>query len=242
MLRSTLQTKFINTLKFLNMKNMNPELTEDNQIIAEGSGGGKSFEPIPEGDQLARCVKMIHLGRVPNIYQDGKIQKKVILTFEFPEHLIESDNEDWNGKPSMISNDYTLSLHEKATLRKHLDKWRGKDFTEEEAKAFNVSKLIGQPCVIYIEHSKSKDGTKTYANIDKIKPAKAEAPEQLTQGLIINIMNLPEHWETLSDYTKKQFEASLDFQEAYPNGIETSEAPTETTAEVADETNDDLPF
>lgn len=215
------------------MSNMNPKITEDNSIIATGQEG-KIFEPIPEGDQLARCIKMTHLGRIPNKYQDGKIQDKVVLTFEFPEHLIPEG--EYEGNPMVLSNDYTLSLHEKATLRKHLDKWRGKDFTEEEAKAFNIAILIGQPCTIYIEHNKSKDGTKTYANIDKIKPAKKDAPAQINEGLIINMNNLTEHWSTLRDYIKKKFEESLDFQEKFPNGIVTDEP------ETVEVNNDDLPF
>lgn len=220
------------------MEQMNPTITEDNQIIATGGAKTKNFEPIPEGDQLARCIKMTHLGRIANKYQDGKIQDKVILTFEFPEHIIEEG--EFKGKPMVLSSEYTLSLHEKSTLRKHVDKWRGKDLTEQEANALNIAVLIGQPCVIYIEHNKSKDGTKTYANIDKIKPAKKDAPEQMTKGEIINIKNLEQHWETLSDYTKRKFEESLDFQEAYPNGISTQE-PKQEAVEVED-TEEPLPF
>ena len=50
---------------------------------------------------------------------------------------------DGRQMPMTISKSYTVSLHEKSSLRKDLAAWRGRDFTDEEAKAFDVSRLIG---------------------------------------------------------------------------------------------------
>jgi hypothetical protein len=68
----------------------------------------------------------------------------------------------------VIKKSYTKSLHEKAGLRKHLESWRGKSFTEEEAKGFDIEKLLGVYCMINVT-SDEHDG-KTYSNVAAISP------------------------------------------------------------------------
>lgn len=62
-----------------------------------------------------------------------------------------------------ISKSYTVSLHEKSSLRKDLAAWRGRDFTDEEAKAFDVSKLVGVYCMVNVTTSETNG--KTYSNV-----------------------------------------------------------------------------
>jgi len=77
---------------------------------------------------------------------------------------------DVDGKemPMTISKSYTVSLHEKAGLRKDLSAWRGRDFTDEEAKAFDVSKLIGAYCMVNV--TTSENNGKTYSNVGGLTP------------------------------------------------------------------------
>jgi hypothetical protein len=102
----------------------------------------------------------------------SKEQHKIRIGFEI---FGEDDNGnpltiDMDGKmmPSTISKTYTLSLHEKAGLRKDLAAWRGRDFTEEEAKAFDVSKLINAYCMVNV--TTSENNGKTYTNIAGLTP------------------------------------------------------------------------
>jgi hypothetical protein len=67
-----------------------------------------------------------------------------------------------------ISKSYTVSLHEKAGLRKDLAAWRGRDFTDEEAEAFDVSKLIGAYCMVNV--TTSENNGKTYSNVAGLTP------------------------------------------------------------------------
>jgi len=117
-------------------------------FIASDTGGG-NFKTVPAGVFIGRCYELIDMGTQTNetgMYA-GKSDHKIKIGFE----LFGDDEEgnpltiDVEGKemPLTITKDYTVSLHEKANLRKELAAWRGKDFTEEEAKAFDVSKLIG---------------------------------------------------------------------------------------------------
>ena len=106
-------------------------------IIAT-SNGGTSHEPIPSGSYPARCYSMIHLGTIEeNILGTVKKLNKVRITWELPTEL-KVFKEENGEQPHVISKEFTLSLHEKATLRNFLKNWRGKDFTEDEAKAFDI--------------------------------------------------------------------------------------------------------
>jgi hypothetical protein len=138
-------------------------------ILAENNGGGNfERELIPAGIQVARCYSMIEIGTVAETWEgQSKLSKKVRLTFELPNEMRVFKPE--NGEqPMSISKTFTLSMHEKAGLRKFLESWRGKTFTEEEAKRFDVSKLLGAAGILIITHSE-KDG-KTYANISSVAP------------------------------------------------------------------------
>ena len=67
-----------------------------------------------------------------------------------------------------IGKTYTLSLNEKAGLRKDLTSWRGRDFTSEELEGFDITNILNVYCMLNITTSE-KDG-KTYTNISAITP------------------------------------------------------------------------
>ena len=91
---------------------------------------------------------------------------------------------DGKEMPLTISKGYTMSLHEKSSLRKDLSAWRGKDFTDEEAKGFDISKLVGAYCMVNAAISETNG--KTYTNVvgltplpgalKNVKPAAVHAP------------------------------------------------------------------
>jgi hypothetical protein len=55
-------------------------------------------------------------------------------------------------KPYYVNIEFTLSTAKKANLRKFLEDWRGKDYTDEEAAEVELTKLIGQPGRVTIKH------------------------------------------------------------------------------------------
>ena len=142
-------------------------------FIATDAGGSGNFKRVPAGVFIGRCYSLIDLGTQMTDGQYGqKMQHKIRIGWEL-------FGEDEQGQPltvevdgkemSMtISKSYTVSLHEKSSLRKDLAAWRGRDFTEEEAKAFDVSKLIGAYCMINVTTSETNG--KTYSNVAGITP------------------------------------------------------------------------
>ncbi|MFH1563487.1 MAG: hypothetical protein ABIF11_08780 [Nitrospirota bacterium] len=134
---------------------------------------GEDFEQISEGVKIAICFGLYDIGTQYDEKWD-KHSRKVIVVWEIPEERITIDDKDL---PRAISQKYTLSLHEKALLRKHLEAWRGKAFTEAELDGFDLKNILGKACQLQIIHNK-KDN-KTYANISAIMalPKGIQAPE-----------------------------------------------------------------
>lgn len=114
--------------------------------------------PAPAGTHAARCVRCIDLGIQNDDGQFGKrMQHKLMLTWELPEET-HTFRDDVGPEPFHVSKEYTVSLHEKAGLRKELEAWRGRAFTPDELDAFHVGKLLGAPCLLNVIHVDRKGG------------------------------------------------------------------------------------
>lgn len=132
------------------------------------TGGTTSdFKRVPAGSHIAICNLIADCGMQPGspLYPNPK--HKLYVRFEIPAERVEyeKDGQSIEG-PMTIGSFYTASMNEKATLRKHLESWRGRSFTDEEAAKFDVSAILGKACMLSVVHSES--GGKTYANIASI--------------------------------------------------------------------------
>ena len=204
-------------------------------IMAKDSGG-RDFKPIPQGAHLAICTMVVDLGMQEGF--SGKPQRKVYLLFEVPDERVEftRDGAQVEG-PAIIGKTYTLSLSEKANLRKDLESWRGKSFTADELAGFDISKLLGVPCQIGVTHDKK--GDKTYANIstlmgvsrDQKERAKALKPE----SELIEYSVDSHHQATLDKLPKW-------IKEAIANRIEDGSAHPAPATAGGEDFDDDIPF
>src|SRR3954469_527949 len=121
-------------------------------MAINATSNGTKRELIPAGNYIARCYQMIHIGTVTEfILGEQKTMNKVRIGWELPTETRVFSQEK-GDQPLVISKEFTLSMHEKSTLRKTLASWRGKDFNEEQAKSFDVTTLIGAPCMLNIIH------------------------------------------------------------------------------------------
>lgn len=124
------------------------------------------YEIASAGPCLAVCVDFINLGDTVEQYMDNppRVVPKGALVFQ-----IEEINRS-TGKRFEPSVEKTLTFGNKAGLRKFLEAWRGKAYTDEEArKGAPLHKLVGQSAIVTIEH-KTSGGGRTYANISNISP------------------------------------------------------------------------
>lgn len=149
------------------------------QITARDEGG--TFERPPADGYSAVCVDTIDLG----YFFDPK-WKKVTHRCAIVWQL---DGRDSKGKLFEIAQRYTVSMGEKAYLRRDLGAWRGKSYTDEEARdGAPLHKLVGVPAYITVEHNVS--GDKTYANVVGI----TKLPKGLTPAKEENYVR-SEHWK-----------------------------------------------
>jgi hypothetical protein len=125
------------------------------------SEGGGSYTLCPAGTHASRCLDVVDLGMVTSEFnKEKKEQHKVRIVW------LTGEINEKTGKPFTASKRYTLSLHEKATLTKDLESWRGQSFTAEERKGFDLERLIGVPALINVIHEDK--GGKTYDNVTTI--------------------------------------------------------------------------
>lgn len=131
---------------------------------------GANYKPAPAGTHAAVCCDVVDLGELKVEYQGkAKTQHKIKIVWQIDE--LRDD-----GAPHRVAKRYTLSLHEKSALRKDLEGWRGKPFTEEELKGFDVEVLISKPALLNVIHKDSNGST--FANVMGIMklPKAMEAP------------------------------------------------------------------
>lgn len=175
-------------------------------------------EPLSANNHIARCVQVIDLGTQPEkAFETGEDQlnHKIRITWEIPNEIIEwTDKETGEAKSrcQVISQEFKASLHEKSKLRKTLASWRGRDFTPEELKGFEITKLLGVTCFLNIVHVE-KDGNK-YANISAVTPIARgmTCPDQIIPSIYFDIDNID--WETydaLPTFLQEKIQKAVEF-------------------------------
>jgi hypothetical protein len=138
-------------------------------IIAKAGGDGQSHTPAPVGVHRAVCVDVLDKGIVEVTWQ-GKTKKQHKISIAWQIDELRDD-----GKRFLVYKRYTLSLHEKAGLRKDLESWRGKAFTRDEEMGFDVESVVGSCCLLNVVHNTV--GEKTYANVDSVMPLMKGMPQ-----------------------------------------------------------------
>lgn len=131
--------------------------------------GGKKREPIPAGTHVAVCVGYTDLGTQTEMVKgQKKEQRRVMIFWDIPEERMEIDGK---SLPKRISCRYTLSLYEKATLRKMMDSWKGEPLTADELAGFDLDNLINRPAMLQVIHkpNERKPG-EVYANVNAVLP------------------------------------------------------------------------
>ncbi len=127
-------------------------------MIAKDNSG--NFEPCPEYTGRAVCVDVTPLKKVNGPFGE---QEKFRFAFEIDD--VREDGSPW----CVWSSGFTLSLNEKANLRKFLKSWLGRDLTQEELKnGFDVESMLHRPAFLVVVHE-HKDG-QTYSNIASCTP------------------------------------------------------------------------
>lgn len=211
-------------------------------MIIATNAGGSPRELVPAGSHIARCYQMIHIGTIQaNIMGEAKILNKVRLTWEIPGEM-RVFNEEKGEQPMVIDKEYTLSLNEKANLRKDIDSWRGKSLTDEQAESFDLTVLLGVECMLSIIHKTSAKGNE-YAFVASVSriPKGIEAVKQINPNFEFNYEN---HFdldglEKMPDFIKDMIKSSKEYVERID---QLEGAQLDEQLGTAEDLDNDLPF
>lgn len=190
------------------------------------AASGGSFAPAPEGTHAAVCTRLIDLGTQET--QFGP-KRRVQVGWEIDER-----RED--GQRFMAFAHYTLSMHEKAALRKMLEQWRGRSFDDDEE--FFIGSVLGKGCLITLV--KNGDYTNVSAVASLMKNMVPLQPEGPTILIDLDELDLGE-LDKLGDRQREKIEATPEYRAAVGKG-----RPDPKSAEYAgvheSELDDDIPF
>lgn len=178
--------------------------------------GGTDFEPVAEGMHDAICYAVIDIGtQFSEMF--SSFSHKIMIGWELPNDRIdmEKDGEQRN-LPRVVSNQYSLSLHEKSGLRKDLISWRGRNFTHEEEAGFDISKLLSVNCQLQIIHKEKKKGG-VFAKVNMVLPPKTGKPAKVETENDLIYYSIEDHGKIIPDtvypWVRDMIENSEEFKE-----------------------------
>lgn len=156
----------------------------------------KEYTIAPEGLWVAVCCDVYDLGLVDTPW--GK-QVKIEITWQLEERDPDTD------KRFTVSRRFTPTLGQKSHLRPLLESWRGRKFTKEEEKEFDIEKLLGANCQVQIVHNVTDGGT--YANVQACVPYPKNTPRISVEGYVRRIdreKNYEDHPNGNGNETQKE--------------------------------------
>lgn len=189
-------------------------------IIAKESNG--EYHNLPGGNHQAVCFDVWEIGIQKGEYKGvPNAAYKIIVGFETAERIVSED--DFNGKRYRCYKWYTLSLGKKSVLRQDLTSWRGKEFTKEELRGFDIENLVGANCMLNV--ISKEDGKPKISSV-------ASLPKGLPKIT-------PENTRSTPDWVLKQRAKAITHEEA--ESIWSQKREMEEAAE-AHGAESDIPF
>lgn len=216
-------------------------------FYVEDKGG--NFERCPSGMHLARCYRIVDLGTQKSEYMgQTKYLHKVMLGWEI--HGMHDNGTPikmQDGRPFAIFKNYTLSWSEKANLRLDLQSWRGRPFSQEEMRKFDLKNVLGAWCMLNVIERPGQDG-KTYTNVAGVTPVPAMIkqnglPQAVNKDELFNISepNM-EMYNGFSDNLKAKIANSPEWQKMQGSAQAPAQQQSAPASASAGFEDDDIPF
>lgn len=182
-------------------------------LYVSAKSSGTDFQPHPAGPYPARCTRIVDLGSQRGEFKgESKLSHKILFSFESSEPMPDGEKK---GQPFLVTAKWTASLSEKALMRKHLESWRGRKFTQPELDKFDLKNVLGKPALLNIVHSDPNPQGRVYANIAGIMtlPSSMTAPQAVGELLFFSLHSFDQSvYDKLSDRLKEQIAQSPEYQ------------------------------
>jgi len=215
--------------------------------ILKNSGLDREFQIVDEGTHIAICTAVVGIGP-----QETHFGEKEQLKIRFEISLERVTYTDKDGieheGPMIVWKTYTASLNEKANLRKDLESWRSRRFTEEELNGWDIGAIVGKPCMITIVHSENNG--KTYANVATVTgvPKGTTVPDAENDLIDFSFDDYTDdQFNTLPEWLQEKVgdgEKLRDVQKARAIEVDRASyaAKTAPVDNLTDFVDDDIPF
>lgn len=166
-----------------------------NLKMAPRTGGGdRVAQPILEiGTYPARLVRIIDLGVQPQKAFKGEAKPpahQVDWTYELLDvFMVDKEGNEIEDKPRWVSERFNVNRPE-ADLAKSTKRYKALD--PDEDFDWEMTKLIGMPCMITITHGENKkDPTRPYENVGNVTAMRAKdaakAPELKNPSVVFTL-------------------------------------------------------
>lgn len=221
-------------------------------LIAKDKPG--NFTPAPAGNHVAVCISLIDIGMQHGEYQGKETHREqVIIGWELSEELMPAQDGQ-QQEPFTVSEFFTNSLSEKSKLRPMLESWRGRPFTDTELEGFDLTTIVGKPCMVNVVHEQKKDGVRAKVSSVTPLPKSMPKPRQIRPSLIFDCDNPDaEIFNGFSEKMKALIQKSDNWKSFLARGRGTNRQPgLEEGAEESDGAgveglteipqDDDIPF
>lgn len=200
-------------------------------MILSASGGTEYAQP-PIGNHVARCYQVVDLGTHKGEYQGvPNSARKVSIRWELCEEKMTEG--EMAGKPFSVGKIYTASLSEKATLRHHLESWRGVPFSPAELQGFDSKNLLGKACLVNV--GMTDKGKAKVLGVSAL-PKGMQAPALANPQVYFDLDNFDGlTFESLSKWIKGEIQKSPEYARVFQT------APQGNVGKF-DDVDDDIPF
>lgn len=186
----------------------------------------KERTPLLEpGVYPATCSMVIDMGTQYNTVYN-KSEPKVQLVWEIAGETVTIDEKEL---PRQIYKEFTAYLCDRSNLYKALTSWRGKPFTAEELKQFDLSKLLGACCQLQLIHKTSERGN-VYAVVENIMALPKGITKPAASKTVRFDLDDPETYgvfATLPRFTQEKIAQADEFDRT---GLELPERPARGAA------------
>lgn len=169
--------------------------------------------PVAPGVYIAVCVYSIDLGEQLCEYKDKakSYNNQVQLVFELIGETVEIDGKQ---EARTLSRTFNIARSKNAGLRKFVQSWMARQFSDEEFGELDIDDFVGQPAQLSV----ILNDTGEYANIDSIMQLpRGSAPPKETLPLIR--FNLEpwnqEAFDALPEWAQEKVKKSTQYQKEH---------------------------
>ena len=220
---------------------------------AQAQSNDKPFPLHPADQYAARCVDVINLGLSVISFPGATdyLAEKCVVVFYTGEYgVLQDDSGEWRRASSVdptvtdrivhVTQEYTLSMGKKAKLRAMAASWRGKPYSDEEAKqGIDVSMFYGHPALVTVGHKTSESTGRTRVELLNVVKLPAQMKGAIPEMADIRYTR-DEWWTKKKEATKKETEAWL--AKNQPRAASSSKPSNFEEFPAAEDGDDDLPF